>query len=114
MSVHTVAHAPAEHAHPGARQYIIIAVILSVITAIEVAIYYFPPLHPVLAPILIVLSALKFSIVVMYYMHLKFDARLFSAMFVFGLSAAAFTIIMFIALFHGLVPIGAPSPAAPL
>ena len=112
MSVHTVAHAPVEHAHPGARQYITIAVILSVITAIEVAVYYFPPLHPILAPILIVLSAVKFATVVMFYMHLKFDSRLFSAMFLFGLAAAAFTIIMFIALFHGLVPIGSPTPAA--
>jgi len=114
MSVHAIAHAPEEHAHPGARQYITIAVILSVITAIEVAVYYFPPLRPIIAPILIVLSAVKFATVVMFYMHLKFDSRLFSAMFLFGLSAAAFTIIMFIALFHGLVPIGAPSPAAPL
>jgi cytochrome c oxidase subunit IV len=113
MSAHALPHAPEEHAHPGARQYIVIAVILSVITAVEVAIYYVPSIRPIITPILILLSAVKFSIVVMYYMHLKFDARLFTTMFLFGLAMAAFTIIMFIALFHGLVPIGAPSPAAP-
>jgi cytochrome c oxidase subunit IV len=113
MSVHAAAHAPTEHAHPGPRQYITIAVILTAITAIEVAVYYVDALRPILGPILIVLSAVKFAIVVMYYMHLKFDARLFSGMFLFGLATAAFTIIMFIALFHGLVPVGAPSTAAP-
>jgi cytochrome c oxidase subunit IV len=113
MSVHAVAHDPTEHAHPGAQQYITIAVILSVITAVEVAVYYLDALRPIIAPILIVLSAVKFAIVVMFYMHLKFDSRLFSGMFLFGLATAAFTIIMFIALFHGLVPIGAPSTAAP-
>jgi cytochrome c oxidase subunit IV len=113
MSVHAMPHAPEEHAHPGPRQYIIIAVILSVITAVEVAIYYIPSLRPIIAPILILLSAVKFSVVVMYYMHLKFDSKLFTTMFIFGLAMAAFTIIMFIGLFHGLVPMGAPSTAAP-
>jgi cytochrome c oxidase subunit 4 len=96
------AHSPAqttEHAHPGASEYIRIAIVLSVITAIEVGVYYLPALHPVLPPILIALSALKFALVVMFYMHLKFDHRLFTAMFTFGLAMAGFTAIAFLALF---------------
>ena len=57
----------------------------------------------ILGPVLIVLSAVKFAIVVMFYMHLKFDNRLFTGMFLSGLGMATFTIIVFIALFHGLI-----------
>jgi cytochrome c oxidase subunit 4 len=100
------AHAPTdvthtEHAHPGARQYIQIALILSVLTALEVGVYYIEALRPILVFILLVLSAVKFALVIGFYMHLKFDHRIFSGMFLFGLGTAGFTIIMLIALFHG-------------
>ena len=98
MSAHSPAHTT-EHAHPGAKEYIQIGVVLSLITAVEVAVYYMHPLRPVLPPILIVLSAVKFSLVVMFYMHLKFDSKLFTGMFLFGLITAAFTAVAFLALF---------------
>jgi cytochrome c oxidase subunit IV len=104
MSAHSPAHT-ANHAHPGASEYIKIAVVLSAITAAEVAVYYVPALHGVLPPILIGLSMVKFSLVVMFYMHLKFDHRLFTTMFVFGLIMAGFTAIGFLALF-GYVHVG--------
>ena len=72
------------HAHPGAKAYVGIAVVLTVITAIEVAVFYVPAMKPMLVPTLLVLSALKFALVAMFYMHLKFDHRLFSSMFVLG------------------------------
>ncbi|MPZ14711.1 MAG: cytochrome C oxidase subunit IV [Chloroflexi bacterium] len=97
------AHQP-EHAHPGAQQYITIAAILTFITLVEVSVYYIAALRPVLLPVLVVLSAGKFALVVMYYMHLKFDNRLFSGMFLFGLATALFTAIAFIFLFHLLQP----------
>ncbi len=100
MSVYVPAH-PMEHAHPDARKYITIAVILGVITAMEVAVWYVlvGPVRQILPPVLIALSALKFALVVMFYMHLKFDHRIFTAMFLFGLGTAGFTIIAFLALF---------------
>ena len=98
-AVHTKEH------HPDARQYMIIALILTVITALEVSVYYIQAFRPMLPPTLIALSAIKFSLVVMYYMHLKFDHRLFTGLFLFGLSMAAFTIIAFLALF-GYVQVG--------
>ena len=83
-------------AHPGPAEYIKIGLTLAVITAVEVAVYYVDALEDVLIPILIVLSALKFSLVVMWFMHLKFDNRLFSTFFVGGLIlvAALFVVVL--------------------
>ncbi len=89
-----------ERGHPGAREYVIIAVILGVITACEVAVYYMEALGPILAPILLILSATKFALVAMFFMHLKFDSRLFSSLFVSGLLLAAGVMIALLALFH--------------
>jgi cytochrome c oxidase subunit 4 len=56
-------------------------------------------LKPMLAPILLTLSALKFALVAMFYMHLKFDNRLFSWVFVGPLCFAAAIILALLALF---------------
>ena len=90
---------PQEHAHPGAKEYMAIAVVLTVITAVEVAIFYIPRMHPVLVPSLLTLSALKFTLVAMFYMHLKFDSRLFSWLFVVPMALAAAVILALMKLF---------------
>lgn len=72
--------APA-HAHPKEAEYVRIAVILAIVTAIEVGVYYFETIPGLIAPILLILSALKFILVAMFFMHLKFDSRLFSFIF---------------------------------
>jgi len=61
------------HSHPGEKEYIRIAIILAIITIIEVGIYYLESLESVLVPALIVLSTIKFVLVVSFFMHLKFD-----------------------------------------
>ena len=96
---------PGEHAHPQARQYMVIAAILTVLTIIEVAVFYIEAIRrgPLLAPILLVLSAVKFALVVMFYMHLKFDPRLFSSLFVGPLLIAAGIIISLLFLFGHFV-----------
>ena len=81
------------HAHPSAKEYIAIAVILTIITVVEVAVFYVPSLHSLLPPILLTLSALKFAIVAMWYMHLKFDPRLYSWVFVVPMIFAAAIIL---------------------
>ncbi|HEX5164352.1 MAG TPA: cytochrome C oxidase subunit IV family protein [Thermomicrobiales bacterium] len=91
-------HAEA-HAHPPAMQYVLIAAILSIITAVEVATYYIDSLEAILVEILIVLSIMKFSIVVGYYMHLKFDNKLFTWVFGLGLVAGGSVTVALIALF---------------
>ncbi len=74
-----------EGAHPGPLEYIKIGLILAAITAVEVGIYYIEAIEDALVPILIVLSALKFSLVVLWFMHLKFDSQMFSGLLVGGL-----------------------------
>ena len=91
-----------EHAHPGAKFYVIIGVILTVITAVEVAIFYIEALSAILVPALLILSLAKFVMVVGFYMHLKFDSRVFSWVFVAPLSLAVLVVISLILLFKVL------------
>ena len=83
-----------------------VAIILATITAIEVAIYYIQWVHDagVLVPALIVLSAIKFFIVVSWFMHLKFDDNLLRRVFIFGLIFGAALVLAMVALFwwHGI------------
>jgi cytochrome c oxidase subunit IV len=94
------AAAAAEHhvGHPGPREYVTIAVILAAITAVEVAVYYLDALRAVLAPILIVLSLTKFALVALFFMHLKFDSRFFSVVFVTGLLVAVGVFVVFLSM----------------
>jgi cytochrome c oxidase subunit IV len=90
--------AEAEHAekHPGPLEYAQIGLILAAITGVEVAIYYLGLAHTLLVVALLVLSATKFSMVVLWFMHLKFDNRLFSTMFILGflLALSIFTVVL--------------------
>ena len=95
---HSPGHAKG-HPHPGAKEYLAIAVILTVITALEVAIFYIPRMHAILVPSLLTLSALKFALVAMFYMHLKFDHKLFSWLFVVPMAIAAGVILALMKLF---------------
>lgn len=90
------------HAHPGPKTYVMVALVLSIITALEVAVFYIPALSPVLVPILLLLSAGKFILVVAFYMHLKFDSRLFSGVFVAPLVLAMLVVIALVILFKVL------------
>ena len=91
-----------EHAHPGWKFYTVIGVILTVITAVEVAIFYIDAMAGILVPALLILSLAKFAMVVGYYMHLKFDSRVFSWVFVAPLSLAVLVVISLILLFKVL------------
>lgn len=76
------------HGHPSLEAYVRIAIILAIITAVEVAIYYIPAFADVLVPLLIVLSAIKFVTVVGYFMHLKFDDKMLTFIFTAALIAS--------------------------
>jgi cytochrome c oxidase subunit 4 len=88
------------HASPGF--YWAIGGILTVITAVEVAIFYIPALSGVLVPLLLAASATKFALVVMFFMHLKFDSRVFSGLFLSGMVLATFMTVSLVLLFHVL------------
>ena len=76
-----------EHAHPGAKTYTLIGVVLAIITIAEVFFYTQESVRAFLVPLLLVLSASKFALVVGFYMHLRFDHPLFFGVFGFGLLA---------------------------
>lgn len=69
-----------EHASIGT--YLKVAAILAVITALEFAVIYIRRLTPILVPLLLTLSVGKFALVVMYFMHLRYDSRLLTLIFV--------------------------------
>ncbi len=91
----------AAHAHPSGATYLKVAAILTIITVIEVWAYYIPALvaSPLFNPSLIIMSALKFAIVVLFYMHLKYDHKLFKALFTGPLIIAMGTITALLFLF---------------
>ena len=75
------------HAHPTPRDYWMIAFILAVITAAEVWVTYISALESVVAPLLIVMAAAKFVLVVGWFMHLKYEAKVYRNLFLIGLIA---------------------------
>jgi cytochrome c oxidase subunit 4 len=83
-------------AHPGPEEYVKVGMTLAAITAVEVAIYYVSIPRTLFICMLIALSLSKFMIVVLWFMHLKFDSRLFSIAFATGLIAASavFTVVL--------------------
>jgi cytochrome c oxidase subunit 4 len=88
-----------DHGHPTVPTYVKIAVILAVVTLLEVIIFFVDFLQGVLIPLLLVLSTGKFILVAMFYMHLRFDNRLFSGLFVGGLFIATAMLIALMGLF---------------
>jgi cytochrome c oxidase subunit 4 len=97
---HGDAHA---HAHPDWHTYKWVALILTVITVVEVWIFYTPfAEHRLFVPSLLLMSAAKFAIVVMFYMHLKYDAKLFRALFTGPLLIGDIVIISLMFLFGQL------------
>ena len=82
--------------HPDAAEYVKVGLVLAVITAVEVAIYYVEALGDTLLPILLVLSALKFVLVLLWFMHLRFDNRLLTILFSTAavLAAMLFVIVL--------------------
>ncbi len=89
------------HDHPGERTYVGIALILAVLTAAEVATYYFEDqLGGLLVPSLIIMMIVKFFLVVAWFMHLRFDSNLFTRMFVSGLFLAIGVYMAALAMFR--------------
>lgn len=103
---HRQGHEPAAthdatHDHPSDRKYIHIALILAALTAAEVATFYVEDaLGKALIPILLVMMVVKFFIVAAWFMHLRFDSRLFTRVFVSGLLLAVGVYLIFLTTFE--------------
>ena len=92
--------------HPSFNQYVLIAIILFAITIVEFLLIWdgagiVDNLGASKIPLLVFLSAIKFAIVIMFYMHLKFDNRLLGSIFIAGLVLAFLVGIALIGLFVG-------------
>ena len=89
------------HAEHGmsTRGYVNIAIILAAITALEVSTYYVD-FGPLFLPSLLVMMVVKFFMVVSYFMHLKFDNKIFSRLFYAGLFLAVGVYVAALTTFH--------------
>lgn len=81
------AHAKA-HAHPTAKTFVIIGLVLAVITAVEYVTYFIHGWGTLMIIALAVLSVVKFWLVAAYFMHLKFEGKLLAAVFAVGVVLA--------------------------
>ena len=79
--------------------YVRIAAILAAITALEVATYYVD-FGALFLPSLLIMMAVKFYIVVSFFMHLRYENKLFSWVFYAGLFLAMTVYGIFLATFH--------------
>ena len=84
---HPIAPGPHEHEHPPDSLYIVIALVLAALTGLEVLTYYVD-FGALFLPTLLLLMAVKFWLVVQFFMHLKFDAPIFGRLFWTGLILA--------------------------
>ena len=97
-----------QHAHPvgATRTYWIIGIFLIVVTFIEVSAYFYDDFYGALAhPVVLFVSALKFLTVAAFYMHLKYDSKVFTGIFLFPAALATLVIVGMILLYHVLHPL---------
>jgi cytochrome c oxidase subunit 4 len=98
MTTVTETHADAHEHGMSDAGYIKIAIILAAITGLEVSTYYVN-FGPLFMPALLTMMIVKFVMVVSYFMHLKFDSKIFSFLFYVGLGLAIFVYCMALATF---------------
>jgi cytochrome c oxidase subunit 4 len=101
MSAAHTAVATAGHDHGESKFHIFvqIAMILAVITGVEIVIVYLPIVRWLVLSTLIILSAVKFLMVIFYFMHLKWDKLFCTILFFIGLVLAGGTAVALLALF---------------
>lgn len=105
------AHDPEENRF---QIYVQIAMLLAVITGIEIVTIFLPFAYGLLFSVLVVFSVAKFLLVIFYYMHLRWDRLFCTCLFGLGLVMAAGTA----AALHGIfkvkdsIPLTYTPPAA--
>lgn len=101
----TQGHETKEVHKAGPKTCALVAVILTIITGIEVGLFpgyplYTEALRPVLVPLFLLLGAGKFALVASFYMHLRYDTPLFAGIFAFGMTVGASIVLSLIQLFR--------------
>ena len=103
---------PAAHgaAHASVRTYVNVAIVLAIVTAVEVTTLYVPGIpKPLLVTSLLLMSALKFFLVVGFFMHLRYDANVMRTLFVGPLLIAILIILALMALFSAYILLPRPT-----
>ena len=91
------------HDHPTERQYVAVALVLGAITAAEVGVYYISSIPDALfIGLLCAMAATKFTLVALWFMHLRFDSVIFRRLFVTGIVLAAFVYLILLTTLHVL------------
>jgi cytochrome c oxidase subunit IV len=95
--------------------YVQIAMLLAVITGLELVTVYLPFLTWILVTVLVVLSTVKFMFVIFYFMHLRWDKAFCTIMFFIGLVLATGTVWALLQIFSvgDSRPLTAPEPTPP-
>ena len=91
-----------EHAHTDEGKFhlfVQIAMLLGIITGVEIVIIYLPLAKWLIVTSLVVLSLVKFMYVIFYFMHLKFDKLFCTILFFIGLVLAGGTMWALLHLF---------------
>ena len=101
MSAAHTAVAAAEHDHSDNKFHIFvqIAMLLAIITGVEIVIVYIPIARWIIITSLLVLSAVKFLMVIFYFMHLRWDKLFCTILFFIGLVLAGGTAVALLLLF---------------
>jgi cytochrome c oxidase subunit 4 len=118
----STAHAPAAAGHADAAHidnkfeiFVQLAMLLAVITGVEIVMVYLPFMKWLVVGGLVVLSIVKFMLVIFYFMHLKWDKLFCTILFFIGLVLACGTVWALIQLFSvgDSRPLTAAALAAP-
>lgn len=101
MSSAHAAATPADSHHDEGKFHVFvqIAMILAVITGIEIVLIYLPFAKWLIVSSLVLLSVVKFLMVIFWFMHLKFDKAFCTILFFIGMILAGGTVAALIAIF---------------
>lgn len=98
-----MAHVADSHdSHPGPRLYITVALILAVLTGIEVGAFFLEMSSWIVVWILILLSLTKFLMVVFFFMHLRMDDNRFALLFFAPMIVMVSIAVALLAVFQNL------------
>jgi len=88
--------------HPTPRQYVMIAAILVVITAIEIGVSYLGGDIPngLIVTLLLVMALTKFVLVASWFMHLRTDKPVFRRFFTVGVCGAVLLFLVVLTTLH--------------
>jgi cytochrome c oxidase subunit IV len=87
------------HIHPGASVYAPVAIILAILTGLEILVYYLNVAPVVLVPVVIILGLANIVLSALFYMHLRYDDPVLKSMFSFAGLLASLLMISLLLLF---------------